>query len=436
MKRLLNNTSWILLNHIFQMVLNFIIGIITVRYLGPSNYGDITYITSYVAFFSSLSLMGLDTVVIKELVKNPDRDGEIIASATFLRITVSLISVLAVPGIVLVMDNGDPVLIRIAILNTLRLVFYAFDTIAFWYQYKLLSKKIALADMAAFTLASIYRIYILATAKNIYWFAFYETFIYLVSALFYIPLFLKDEHSPVRVRKDICLNLLKTCIPYMISGVMVTLYMTMDKIMIKQILHSSDEVAFYSSAVIICNLIAFIPNSISLSARPVLIEMKQQKAQNYETRTSQVMAVIIWIGIVYSVLIDIFSPFIVNVLYGPDYIKTASVLRILVWCTLAENLIKIRDTWLINAGQSRFVTVFSTAGTILNIIVNALLIPKIGIYGAAAATIVTQFAVTLFIPAVFSETRLFAKDVINAMFLHNISLGSLIREVKDAVFKR
>ncbi len=436
MRRLLNNTSWILLNHVFQMVLNFVIGILTVRYLGPSNYGDITYITSYVAFFSSVSLMGLDTVAIRELVKNPDRDGEVIASATFLRMSVALLSVIAVPGIVLIMDNGDPVLIRIAVLNTMRLVFYAFDTIAFWYQYKLLSKKTALADMAAFALASIYRIYILAAAKSVYWFAFYETFIYLVTALFYIPMFLKEEHSPVRVRRDICLKLLKTCVPYMISGVMVTLYSAMDRIMIRQILHSGDEVAFYSSAVVICNLIAFIPSSISLSARPVLIEMKQQNSPNYEIRTSQVMAVIIWIGIIYSVLIDVFAPQVVNILFGPAYYKTASVLRFLVWCTLAENLIKIRDTWLINAGQNRYVSVFSTAGTVLNIIINALLIPRIGIYGAAAATIATQFSVILFIPAFFRETRTFAKNVIHAMFLYNIRITELFAEVKNSVLKK
>ena len=96
MNRLLHNTTWMMINQIFQLAVSFFVGVATVRYLGPSNYGEITYIASYVSFFSSFTYLGLETVIINRLIFYKERDGEVIASATFLRFLAGLISVLSI----------------------------------------------------------------------------------------------------------------------------------------------------------------------------------------------------------------------------------------------------------------------------------------------------------------------------------------------------
>ena len=91
MNRFLKNTSWVISGQIIQMLINFLVSIFTIRYLGPSNYGVITYVASFVTFFGTIASLGLDTVTMKLLVSNDEKDGVIITSATFLRLVASII---------------------------------------------------------------------------------------------------------------------------------------------------------------------------------------------------------------------------------------------------------------------------------------------------------------------------------------------------------
>lgn len=432
MNRLLHNTTWILINQIFQLAVSFFVGVATVRYLGPSNYGEITYIASYISFFSSFTYLGLETVIINRLIFYKERDGEVIASAIFLRFIAGVISVLSIYILVYFMDH-DPQLLKIAGIMSLRLLFSAFNTVEYWYQYRLLSKKTAVVDMLAFAIASAYRIYILVSGKDIYWFAFYETLLYLLNMLFYIPMFRSDCTHPIRVSKDLCQDLLKSCLPYLIAAVMLTLYSEIDRVMIKQMMHSTVEVGYYSAAVTICNLIAFIPESLSLSARPVLMEMRQNNASNYNLRVTQVLASLIWFSCLYSIIITIFAKAVILILYGTEYGAAAPALMIMVWSSLFSHLTKIRDLWLLGENQSHLVTGFSFLGVVMNIGLNALLIPRYGISGAAVATVVTQAALAIVAPALFSKTRQFAVDVIHALTLRGVNVRDLLQEVKDAL---
>lgn len=436
MNKLLNNTKWILISQIFQMVIGFFVGMFAIRYLGPTNYGSITYINSYVSFFSALSSLGLETVVIYQLVHHKDREGEVIASAIFLRIVVSVLCIIALLAVVMVVDHGDHELLIISLLSGTVLIFKSFMTIGFWYQYKLLSKRNVIGNMAAFTIATVYRIYALANGKSVYWFAFYETFVYMLDALFYVQLFRKDCHQKRKISKEMCSSLLKLTTPYLISAVMISLYSQVDRIMIKQLMDSTAEVGLYSAATNICVLIAFIPNSISISARPVLMEMKHNQSENYEKRLIQVLASIIWVSIIYSIFVLIFADLIVNILYGSQYSGAAGAMRILVWVTLVQNLTQLRDLWLIGENQSKYVTIFSITGTLFNILLNLLLIPTHGIIGASVATVATEFFVMLGLPLICKDTRQFGISVLYAICLKDVKLSELYHEVIDAIIKK
>ncbi len=429
MRRLLGNTSWLLLNQIFQMVISFFVGLLSTRYLGPSNYGSITYVSTYVSFFSSLCTMGMDTVVISKLVNYKERDGEVIVTATFIRGIAAIISILALSVVIYVADGNDASLQIIALILGFKLLLNAFTTVGYWYQYKLLSKKMVIIDMVAFVLGNAFRIWMLATEKNVFWFASYTTVLVLLNVIVDVPVFLKDCKTKKFISKEMTKELLRDCVPYMISGVMISLYSQVDIIMIKHMMNGTDYVGYYSVAYTICNLIAFIPQSISQSARPILMELKKEDNKSYNTRVTQTLATIIWLAILYSVFITIFADVVIGILYGESFAPSSGVLKVLVWSTLFENLTRIRDMWFIGENESKYVAVLSFVGTIANVIVNAILIPIMGIYGAAIATIGTQLIVTVVLPALRKETRQYSVDVLNALFLRNVEAKSLIKEI-------
>jgi O-antigen/teichoic acid export membrane protein len=163
------------------------------------------------------------------------------------------------------------------------------------------------------------------------------------------------------------------------------------------------------------------------------MQMKKEKALTYNKRVTQVIASIIWFSILYSLMVTIFSRRIVLLLYGKQYLPAVSTLQILVWSTLFDNLTKIRDLWLIGENQSKFVMIFSATGTISNVIMNYFMIQSMGILGAAIATVLTQTIVTLFIPYLFSGTRQYSVNVMNAILLRDVDARSLAKTVLQSL---
>ena len=80
------NAGWLICGRIIQMAINFFVGIYTTRFLGPSNFGLINYASAYTGFFASVCTLGINSVIVKELVNNREKEGEIlIAQSKLLR---------------------------------------------------------------------------------------------------------------------------------------------------------------------------------------------------------------------------------------------------------------------------------------------------------------------------------------------------------------
>ena len=132
-KRLLNNkeiknAGWIISGRIFQMVLSLIVGLLTARYLGPSNYGLVNYGASYVALFSSICTLGINSVIIKEFADNPDEQGTALGTAIFLRAIAAVFSAAMIIVIVSVIDRNESLTILVTALCSVALLFHIFDT--------------------------------------------------------------------------------------------------------------------------------------------------------------------------------------------------------------------------------------------------------------------------------------------------------------------
>ena len=124
--------------------------------------------------------------------------------------------------------------------------------------------------------------------------------------------------------------------------------------------------------------------------------------------------VLIWSGIAVSFLVSILSKFILGVLYGQDYSSAASVLSIAIWFTTFSVLGTARGIWIVCENLNEYVKKIVLWGAIINFILNSILIPAIGINGAAIATLITQMFNCLFAPMLYKKTRIHTKYIAQA----------------------
>lgn len=417
--KVVRNANWMVSEQIVQMLLSFVISMITTRYLGPSNYGIINYCAAYVAFFSSVCSLGLEGVLVKELVTNPDKEGEFVGTALIMRIAAGILSIISIMIILFIVDDGNRTVMLVGLLQSLVLWFKAFEVMDFWFQSKLKSKYVAIIKMASYLIVALYKVYILASAKSIEWFAFSTSLDFLIIAIFLIIIYPRNGGPSLSFKFSTAKTLLKNSYHFIISGLFVTVYSQMDKIMIEKFLNET-EVGYYSIGTSIFGYWVLVTTAITNAARPSIMSQKEKDEQKYIKRLKQLYAILIWLSIAAALFFTLFGRFVIPMLYGKAYNPSVPLVTITMWFAPFSVIGTARGIWIVCENKNRYVKYYMFIGAAVNVALNALWIPFIGTYGAALATFITQLIISLIAPMLFKETRIHTKYVIQAFFLKGI----------------
>ncbi len=416
-KKEIKNAGWIIGERIVQMLLSFIVGILSARYLGPGNYGSLNYTASFVTFFSSVATLGMDGVIIKKMIEHPDKEGEFLGGSIVLRFISSIATSVLVVCVVVFLNPGDTEKLILILLQSVQLIFQTLDIFDSWFQRYLKSKYISIAKILASIAVMAYKLWLLATSKSVAWFAFSNSLTSIVFAVV-LYIFYKKSNAP-KLKWDVKsgLYILKDSYHYILSGLMVAVYGQMDKIMIGKMM-SDSSVGLYSTGISICSMWVFVPIAIINSFRPSILSLRQSgEMELYNRRLRQLYSFIIWLCIGVSLVICILAPFIISVLYGEEYIGAVNTLRIAIWFETFSMIGTARGIWILAEEKNKYVKYYLAIGSGVNLILNAVMIPVYGIEGAAIATLITQITTSLIAPLLFKSTREHTRIVLEAFSL-------------------
>lgn len=418
--RFLQNTSWIVGANLVQMVLSFIIGMISARYLGPSNFGVINYAAAIVAFFTSIANLGMEGVLVNEFTRKEYKNSEVLGTSLVMGLVSSIISSVLVVLLVGVLKQWDSLMIVVTFLQSLTLVFKAFNVFDYWFQSKLLSKYPSIIKCLSYIVMSAYKIFLLVTNKSVIWFAFSLGVDTLSIALGLMICYFVIEKGKIGFNGRLIWHILTQSAPFIISGLVSVIYTQMDKVMIEQFLNDSAQTGLYSAALTVCTTWLFLPQAFITSARPVILGMKDRNDSRYIVRLKQLYSFIIWGCIAVAAAITICAPIIIKILYGDAYAAAANTLRIVIWYTVFAMIGTARGIWILCEKKNKYVWRYLIVGSIVNVILNACLIPYLGITGAALATVFAQFTSAIIAPVFYKETRIHTKYVLESFFLKGL----------------
>lgn len=389
---------------IFHMLLSFLMGLLMARYLGPSNYGTLNYAAAYGTFFTAFCTLGINSVIIKDFVDHPEEEGLTIGTTITLRLISSVLSFLTILGIVSVVDRSEPITIWVVALYSLSLIFQVFDTLQQWFQAKLLSKYYAIATLISYTIATGYKAILLITGKGVAWFAISNSIDFLLAALVLFIFYRKKNGPAFSFSMKKAKSLLAVSRSYILSGLMVAIYSATDKFMLKQMLDESN-VGYYSLAVQISTLWVFVLSAIIDSMKPPIMEYHNTDKSLYLRMNRRMYAVVFYLSLGASLLICLVAPLLVEIIYGSAYLPSVSPLRIVVWYVAFSYLGVARDAWIVCERKQKYLKYLYLGSAVLNVALNYLLIPIMGVNGAALASLLTQMATIFVFPMLFRELR-------------------------------
>jgi len=412
--KIVKNAGWLIGGKIMQMGINFVVGILTARYLGPSNYGLISYAGAYIAFFTSLCTLGINSVLVKELIDNPGKEGEILGTSIGLRILSSMLSAVTMVAISSVVDHGEPITIAVVALSSLGAVFHVFEAFNFWFQARLQSKVTALSALVAYVITAAYKVVLIVTGKSVVFFAFATSVDYICIAVFLYMAYKKHGGGRLCFSAAYGKSLLAKSWHFILPGLMVAIYGQTDKLMLKHLFDNA-EIGYYATATALCTIWCFVLSAIIDSMYPSIMQAHKDKSPSFETKNKLLYAIVFYVSCAVSVVFVVLGGWIIKLLYGEAYLPAIAPLRIITWYTAFSYLGVARQAWVVCKNAQKYLIYIYMASAVVNVLLNLFLIPLWGASGAALASLMAQIStimVPLFIPNMRENTKLILSAIL------------------------
>lgn len=411
--KLAQNAGWLIGAKIYQLVINLAISMLMARYLGPSNFGLVNYAASFTTLFTAICTLGIDSILVNELLHSRD-NGRLLGSAIGLRLCSSGLSVLTILGLAWVLNPQEPITIQVVLLYSISLMFQCFDSINCWFQANLESKVTAMVSAAGYTVAAIYKAFLLITQKDVRWFAAAHAVEYAFVAMLLLLAYRKSRNrlQPIRFSASLGKELLGKSYHFIISGMMIALYSQMDRVMLKSMI-SEEAVGYYSCASTISTFWAFVLVAIIDAAKPVILAKFSENKRAFEVGLIRLYGTILYLSALATVGLSLLSKPLILIMFGKDYLPAQGTLCVLTCGTAFAYLGVARSIWLVPHGKQKFAKYIAACGATGNLILNLLLIPRLGILGAAIATVSTQifnnFILGFLMPPIRENNKLILK---------------------------
>lgn len=416
--KIMANINWLTFEKILQMGISLFVTVWVARYLGPDKFGDMNYAIAFVALFTALSKLGLDAIVVRNIVKNPQKKEEYLGTTLWLKFLGSILLFFLASGLINFLKTDNPKMNIFVIILAFGYLFKSFDAADLWFQSQVQSKYTVFSRSSAFLAASVLKIVLILTQSPLVAFIWILTIESILSGLLLLTFY--QTKAPISIFKwkintNIMKSLLKDSWPLILSGIAIMIYMKIDQVMIGSMINSS-ALGIYSAAVRISEKWYFIPNIISASVFPAIIKAQKKSQKLYLNRLQKLYDFFTWFSISFALVIMLFSSFIINILFGKEYAQASGVLSVHIWAGVFVFL-GVASTHHLVAENLTKINFFRTIlGAISNVILNIIFIPLYGIVGAAYATLISYAVSGYFSNILFKRSRIIFLMFIKSLF--------------------
>jgi O-antigen/teichoic acid export membrane protein len=389
--RYFKNTSWLFAEKILRMVVGLFVGIWVARYLGPEQFGLFSYAQAFVGLFTAIAGLGLDGIIVRELVKDPSKQAVLLGTAFYLKLIGALLVLLALAGAV-TLSHQDSLTTWLIFIIASATVFQSFNVVDFFFQAKVLSKYVVYVNIISLLISSFVKIGLILTNASLIafaWVILFDSVILMLGFVYYFQRHAKLNIKRLKFSKATAINLLKDSWPLILSGLVISIYMKVDQIMIKEIL-DAEAVGQYAAAVRLSEAWYFIPMVIASSLFPAIINAKKVSEEFYYAQLQKLYDLVVWIAIAIALPMTFLSDWVIDLLYGVQYDQSGAILMIHIWAAVFVFLGVVSSRWFIVENLQKYSFYRTLAGVLINIMLNYILIPSYGIYGAAYATLASQ----------------------------------------------
>lgn len=395
--RIVDNIGWLFFDKVLRMGLGLLIGIWLARYLGPAQFGLLSFALAFTGLFGAVANLGLQGPVVREIVHDPESARITLGSAAVLQLMGGVASFSLIVLVIGQMRPNDPLARNIVTILGAIMLFKVSEVALYWFESQVQSKYVVWVQNAAFLAYAAIKVTLILNDYPLVAFAWVMLgeAITVSVMLFVVMNRFGPGLSTLRASATRLRNLLRDSWPLALSGIAVVIYMKIGQIMLSQMVNE-EAVGIYSAAANISEVWYFIPMSIVASVAPSIIEAKKHSHALYLSRLQRLYSLMVWVSIAVALPMTVIAAPLIDLLFGSTYRGGGTVLAIHIWASVFVCLGVASSQYLLAENRQMISLQRTLAGMIMNIGLNILLIPPYGAVGAAASVVLSQAFAALF----------------------------------------
>jgi O-antigen/teichoic acid export membrane protein len=396
LEKYFKNTGMLFIGRVGSLIIKMLVSISVANYLHPGNNGILSGGIVYIYFFSAIATLGLDQFIVKELHQFPENRDQILGTSFWMKI---LAGIFCIPLIWLAYHiypaKGTPYS-YVLIFSSIGVI-QAFTVIDSYFQSQVQSKYIMQVQITGNLLSAAIKLGLIYTRMPLIYFVYAYAFDFLLLSIGYYFTYQRKGRSLSQwtYNSTLAKKLLNSSWPLIISGIMVALYMKIDQIMLQN-MAGVKEAGVYATVATLSEAWNFVPSVIVTSLFPAILNARRDEPERYNKRIQNLYDLMVYLSMPVAIIVTFASPLIYK-LYRPEYAYAAPVLSVHIWSGIFVFLGAASGQYLIAENLNKLTFIRTGFGAIVNIVLNLILIPKMGMMGAAIATLVAYASSTMFL---------------------------------------
>ena len=283
--KIIDNIGWLFFDKVLRMGVGLLVGVWIARYLGPEQFGLLSFATAFVGLFGAFAGLGLQGIVVRDIVLEPAGKGETLGTAAVLHVLGGLVAYGLILLVIFWLRPEDTLAkTLVAILGSMML-FKASDVAVYWFESQVLSKYTVLVQNGTFLAFALVKVVLIlqdAPLVLFAWMVMGEAFAGAV-LMFWAISRVGFPLAGLRATAIRAGEMLRASWPLLVSGVAITVYMKVDQIMLGQII-GDKAVGLYSAATRISEVWYFVPMAIVASVLPAILQSRMASEAQYYRR--------------------------------------------------------------------------------------------------------------------------------------------------------
>lgn len=399
------NTSWLLAERIFRMAVQLFVGIYVARYLGPERFGLLSYANSYVGIFTAIAILGLDGIVVRELVKSPDQRDTLLGTSFLLKVVGTLLMWVLILA-TLFFSNNDPLTSALIAIIAFGVLFQTFNVIDYNFQAEVKLKYVVHSQIVQLIVSSITKLVLILKGLPLVWFAAVYSLDAIILAVGLAYAYSRNSGSIKKWKWNakVALALLLDSWPLMFAYMSYLIYAKIDRIMIKEML-DEHNVGIYSAAYILYEAPLFISLMIAKSVYPILVQYYQDNKNKFFQLYSTLSSYMTLLSYLIVLFIFIFHEILIQITFGESFEESSKILMLLSFGMIPMFNAFLRSSYITISGNQKIILYTTLFSAMLNIVLNLLLIKAYGVIGAVYATVFSQTVSLIVLNFAFTNTR-------------------------------